>query len=64
MPVGAGLSPTSAGPQSTIVFEVEKRAREGIADSDYSTDDAYDLRGLVPVSVLGMRFGAGLSAGC
>lgn len=38
------------------VFEVAKRAREGITDSDHPTDDSYDLTGLSPVSVVG-RYG-------
>lgn len=36
------------------VYAVAKAAaRVGLCDSDYPTDDAYDLRGMVPVAVLG-----------
>ena len=49
----AAVCPRYAREWPVYVFEVEKRPRKGISDSDYPTDDCYDLRGIAPAAVVG-----------
>jgi hypothetical protein len=52
-PAAAAVCPHYRRYWPVLIYEVAKRPRVGITDPDHSTDDAYDLRGLTPVAVVG-----------